>query len=206
MNTRPRASKGQIRTYTKRLVSPLDLKVTDIDLEDIGHALSNQCRFTGHAREFYSVAQHSVSVAAYLWDKHQSMELALAGLFHDASEAYLLDLARPIKLLPELEVFSEIEYEIQRTIEAALGFTYGEFEHPYVSHADRVLLATELRDLMDYEPDPGQETLACTLHPIGPKLAKSSWFSMLDFLTGHDRARLKPGRALIEEIDCSING
>jgi len=63
-----------------------------------------------------------------------------------------------------------------------------------------VLLQTELRDLMSYDPDPRQHVLDCTIYPIGPRLAKSSWFSMLDFLTGHDRTRLKPGRAAIEDI------
>jgi hypothetical protein len=81
-----------IQTYSGRQFWPLDPRVEDVHLEDIAHALSNVCRYTGHVREFYSVAEHSVHVS---WSCEP--EDALWGLLHDASEAYLADMARPVK-------------------------------------------------------------------------------------------------------------
>ena len=86
-------SNGPITTSPRRWAGP---NPDDIRIEDIAHALSNQCRFAGHAREFYSVAEHSVHVSQLCLPEH-----ALWGLLHDASEAYLVDLPRPLKLLPE---------------------------------------------------------------------------------------------------------
>jgi len=74
---------------------PLDPDQSEIDLGDIAHALSNICRFTGHCSRFYSVARHSLLVS-YLAERH-GIEFARVGLMHDATEAYLCDVARPIK-------------------------------------------------------------------------------------------------------------
>jgi len=110
---RPR--EGWILTYTGRRFWPLDPHPDDIDLVDIAHALSNLCRFTGHTSEFYSVAQHSYLVSV-LCDKYP-----LYGLLHDASEAYLLDLATPIKHLPQLEEYRNAERWLQGMILLQFG-------------------------------------------------------------------------------------
>lgn len=92
-----------IVTATGRKFNPLDPDPEQINLEDIAHALSNICRFTGHCREFYSVAQHSVIVSliaeaeAFDLGLINPWYLGLKGLLHDASEAYLCDVARPLK-------------------------------------------------------------------------------------------------------------
>src|SRR5271165_7548492 len=81
-----------IQTYTGRVMYPLDPRPEEINIIDIAHALSNLCRFTGHVRTFYSVAEHSVRVS-----QHCDPKDALWGLLHDASEAYLADMSRPMK-------------------------------------------------------------------------------------------------------------
>lgn len=115
----------------------LDPWGVDIAIEDIAHALSNICRFTGHSR-FYSVAQHSVLVSRLVPTEH-----AFAGLMHDAHEALVGDVSTPLKrLLPQ---YRAIEDRIQ---EAVLSSFDVEMPlHPCVKDADMVALATEKRDV-----------------------------------------------------------
>lgn len=82
-----------LTTITGRTVNPLDMKAEDIDLFDIAHSLSLQCRFMGHVRHFYSISQHSILVSKLVKSPHN----ALAALFHDAAEAYIGDIITPIK-------------------------------------------------------------------------------------------------------------
>lgn len=69
------------------------------DIQEIAHATAMQCRFTGHVREFYSVAEHSVLVSRLLAETQGMPELAFEGLMHDAHEAYVSDIASPWKAL-----------------------------------------------------------------------------------------------------------
>lgn len=82
-----------IVTFSGTKVHPLDPSPDEIDIVDIAHALSHACRFNGHVQHFYSVAQHSVLVSEHFTDPM----LALWGLLHDASEAYLSDIPSPLK-------------------------------------------------------------------------------------------------------------
>lgn len=146
-------------------------RAEDINIGDIAHALSNLCRFTGHTREFYSVAQHSVLVSYAV-----PAEDALAALLHDASEAYLGDVSSPLKrLLPN---YQEIE---TRVMEAVLtAFRLPTFIPDTVKVADRVLLATEKRDLMPPSDDDetewaliaGVPLLRETIEPLPPRAAR----------------------------------
>src|SRR5208282_6622849 len=96
-----------IRTFSGGRFYVLEPRVEDVRIEDIAHALSMQCRFTGHVREFYSVAEHSVWVSRY---SHR--EDALWGLLHDASESYIGDMSTPLKLQPEMSRFRTTEKRI----------------------------------------------------------------------------------------------
>lgn len=81
-----------MQTYTGRQFWPIDPRPKEIEIEDIAHALSMMCRYNGHCRTFYSVAEHSVIVS-----EHVPKEHALWALLHDASEAYIADIVRPAK-------------------------------------------------------------------------------------------------------------
>ena len=134
-----RGNKDWIQTYTGRRVYPLDPRPRDFNIYDIAHALSLQCRFTGHVHEFYCVAQHSY-LASLLCDP----EDALWGLLHDASEAYLSDIARPVK--KQMDFYLECEARLTEAIAKKFGLKMPIPES--VHKVDNRLLMTERRDLL----------------------------------------------------------
>lgn len=107
----------------------------EIDIEDIAMALANKCRFSGHT-QFYSVAEHSVCVAYRL-----PPNLRLAGLLHDAAEAYLGDIPSPLKqVLPEFQAIEKIN---EAAIEEKFGIKLNLFERVAIKKADSQALYTE---------------------------------------------------------------
>lgn len=142
-----------IQTFTLRQFWPLDPRPEDVSIADIGHALSMMCRFTGHVHAFYSVAEHSVRVSLEAarratrggMSAGDVTRIARWGLLHDASEAYLVDLARPIKRTPEMAAYREAEERIMSAIADRFGI--GRVEPSLVKSADVALCYTEARDL-----------------------------------------------------------
>lgn len=139
-----------IETFSGHPIDPLNPDPESIHLIDIAHALSNQCRFSGHSNRLYSVAQHSVHVSEVVEDLGGGPECQLLALFHDASEAYLMDMPTPIKR--QMPAYVEAEKRLQRVIEETLLPRFTEnmkiiFE-PMIKKADLIMLATEARDLM----------------------------------------------------------
>lgn len=114
---------GFIRTYPSRSWLNLrDPDVTDIHLCDIAHALSLVNRFAGHMPRGYSVAEHSMYVSSQLMRLYGDRQLALQGLLHDATEAYLGDVTRPLKtLLPE---YKTIELRMEEVIAERFHLPY----------------------------------------------------------------------------------
>jgi len=129
-----------IQTYTGKRIDLLNPTPDDICIEDIAHALSMQCRFSGHCKEFYSVAQHSVFVSKICDEKD-----ALYGLLHDASEAYLVDIPKPLKYSGKFNVYLQFEDKMMKVIYQHFKLSGEEPES--VKMADRVMLMTEARDL-----------------------------------------------------------
>jgi 5'-deoxynucleotidase YfbR-like HD superfamily hydrolase len=127
-------------TYTGRRVDIKNFTVDDIIVEDIAHSLAHLCRFGGHTRSFYSVAQHSVRVAY-----HVPRELMLEGLLHDATEAYVVDLPRPIKrLLPDYMAMEDVIWSI---ITQRFQMPWGKVSAA-VKEADEAVLVAEWLELM----------------------------------------------------------
>lgn len=130
-----------INTYKNIQFWPLDPRPEEISILDIAHALSNICRFGGHSKWFYCVAQHSYYVSLYT-----KPENALYGLLHDGPESFVGDCVRPLK--PYLNNFQEIEDKIMKVIADKYGFSIDENAHADIKQADAKLLFTEARDLI----------------------------------------------------------
>jgi hypothetical protein len=128
-----------MQSFSGTWVYPLDPIPEEIEIKDIAHALSNLCRFGGHTTQFYSVAQHSLIMSTLV-----SRRLALEALLHDASEAYLVDIPRPIKA--HLSEYRGFEDAMQRCIADKYGLIY-----PWpneLKDMDEVMLALEHRTVM----------------------------------------------------------
>ncbi len=162
-------NKDFIITYTKTRFSPLSAKEEDINIHDIAHALSLMCRANGHIKHFYSVAQHSINCAIEASARGLSERIQLACLLHDASEAYLSDVTRPIKRnLPQYLVFEEalqskifIRFQLNDLTEEEQG---------HVKNIDDTLLYYEFLELM------GE-----MIFPEEPRLTSSLSFDRVDF-------------------------
>lgn len=128
-----------IRLYTGKYFNPLEPDPDMIDIEDIAHSLSMQCRFGGHTKIFYSVAEHCMNVSLNAPVRHE-----LAGLLHDASEAYLYDIPRPIKR--NLIGYKEMEDRLMVVIAQKFGFQYPLSDH--IKRLDELTLKWEWENLV----------------------------------------------------------
>lgn len=145
------------QTFSWRKFYPLDPRIEDLDIFDIAHALSLLCRFNGHCKSHYSVGQHSVLVSAVIEagariakkehpevSEREILDLAMCGLLHDAAEAYLGDMIRPLKR--SMPTYCEAETALERLVAQRWAL---EFPWPdSIKGADNVLLMTERRDLL----------------------------------------------------------
>jgi hypothetical protein len=176
----------QILTY---LGKSFDLSAPDADLidpRDIAHALSHICRFGGHTRKFYSVAQHSCIVADLVPDEHK-----LAALLHDATEAYCGDMVRPLKLA--MPAYRDTE---ERIWQAVCQRFWIDPELPScVYDADMIALATERRDLMPHHPAAwscltGVEPMPKAIRPWSIQEARDTYFRrLMDQLSSEHRKK-----------------
>lgn len=165
---------GWIETYSNRVLWPLDIYADDIFLPDIIHALSMKCRFNGHCKMFYSVAQHSV-LCAEMFKEYYSQNLSRAAcnsiildlLLHDSAEAYLPDFAAPIKHKArwscpggvegtgKTRFAGEVERRVEFQIRKALNLPEFAYDTDLIKEIDLRMLATEKRDLMGPGEWPG---------------------------------------------------
>lgn len=128
----------------------LNPKPEDIHIFDIAHALSLVCRFGGHCSVFYSVAEHSIIVADILEQEGASKLTVLAGLLHDAEEAYLPDIPHPIKQV--IPAFKKLYAPIQDAIVRRFGLVSKDIRHDgydydHIDDIDHRLVITEAKAL-----------------------------------------------------------
>jgi hypothetical protein len=149
-----------IQTAAGRVFPLLAPEPGDVCLYDIALSLAHQVRFTGHVGG-YSIAQHSVHVAEVVYGESGDLELAFAGLMHDAHEAYVGDVSSPLKRAMRLAVtmtsgpvdeggYDQLERMAAAAVRARYGLAYS--LPPVAKRADLVMLATEARDLLGPTP------------------------------------------------------
>jgi 5'-deoxynucleotidase YfbR-like HD superfamily hydrolase len=164
-----------METYTGKQFFILNPTLDSIDIVDIAHSLSMQCRYNGHTQKFYSVAEHSCILHDYALEQLDDDKLAFEILLHDASEAYMCDIPRPLKLeLPDYQA-------IERSIEALIAQKFGlEYPHPQaIKDLDTRILRDERLQIMSksghvwnndkYEP------LGVDIHGWLPKKAEKEF-------------------------------
>lgn len=152
---------------------PIDPRPDEINEEDVGHALSLLCRFGGHCLRFYSVAEHSVLLA-----RRVSPENRLWALLHDASEAYLVDVPRPLK--PFLSGYSEAESKIMAAV--CVRFDLPRTIPAEVKEFDTRILTDERQQNMAPPPKPWStdaEPLGIDLQFWSPPRAKREFMAEL---------------------------
>jgi hypothetical protein len=139
----PLAAGPYLQTVSGRRVNPFDPDPEQFDEGDIARALGNLCRFGGHSRVFYSVAQHCVIVSRVVEERGGDVEDAFAALMHDAGEAYLGDMPHPLKHRSPLgAAFRDAEARLEEAIRDRFGI---KANVPAIKAVDRALLATERR-------------------------------------------------------------
>lgn len=146
-----------MQTFTGRQFWPIDPRPDEVHIEDIAHALSNTCRYAGHCKRFYSVAEHSVLVSRAVGE-----EDALWGLLHDASEAYLADVVKPAKRF--IPGYVEAEARLMKAICERFKLP---LECPErVKACDEAILGDELAAVMGPEP----KSWMLERYPLGVKI------------------------------------
>lgn len=172
-----------ILTFTGRYIDPFNLRMEDISIRDIAHALSMTCRWGGHTKKFYSVAEHSVLLTHFARatqgasrytspmvhdiEARQLLDLQRYLLLHDASEAYLTDVPSPYKARPEFAAFVQFEAKVQNTIERKFDISDSAEVRRKAKALDLAILGNEAHRLL------GPEYL--TLEPPLPKPIPDGW-------------------------------
>lgn len=136
-----------ITTYTGKHFDPVNPDMTQVDIQDIAHALSMICRGNGHVKTFFSVGQHCINAAREAIERGYSQRVILACLLHDACESYMSDVPRPLKAsMPE---YVHIENKLLELIyEKFLGSNLTLEETAMVKQIDNDLLYYDLKELL----------------------------------------------------------
>lgn len=170
-----------MQTYSGLQFYPLDPRPQDVRSVDIAHSLSLICRYGGHVDRFYSVAEHCVLMSRAVAPEH-----ALWALLHDATEAYVGDMVRPLK--HHMPDYCEAEAGVWAAI--ATSYRVGHHMPPEVKEADNRILLDERAALMrntrhawvqDIE---GVQPLGVEIHGWLPGRAEGEYLARLDELVG----------------------
>lgn len=137
-----------ITTFTGKQIDPANPNLSSVDIRDIAHALSFTCRGNGHVKTFFSVGQHCINAAKEASARGYSKRVILACLIHDASEAYMSDVPRPLKHLLTDYIHAEDQF-LEQIYMKFLGTPLTEQESALVKSIDNDLLYYDLKFLLN---------------------------------------------------------
>lgn len=160
------AEKGWMQTFSGRRFWPLNPNPADVELADLAHGLGHCCRYGGHCRRFYSVAEHCVIVSKYV-EQFNGREWAREALLHDSAEAYIGDMIRPLKHQPEMIEFRRAEAAIEAAVFARFGIVSTDESHAAVKFVDDRILLDEIQALMADPPMYKASPLLADKQPLG---------------------------------------
>ena len=163
---------GWMQTYTGRRFFPVDPRAEDVDIRDIAHALAMICRYGGHSKFHYSVAQHSVLMA----EKADAVN-ALRALMHDSPEAYTGDIIRPLKKDPRMAPFGEVERAVELAICNRFGLPF-HIMNAEIKRLDNAILHDERAQVLthtDHDWDVDGEPLGVEIVPWAPEVAREKF-------------------------------
>lgn len=150
-----------MQTFTGKKFYPTDPQASDVDVLDIAHSLAMQCRYNGHVTRFYSVAEHCV-----LMSQNIAPEYALWALLHDATEAYVGDMVRPLKLqMPE---YRAVEDRVELAIAEHFRIDVTPAMHTAVKRVDTRILIDERAELL--RPSPHGWSSLDGMEPLGVEI------------------------------------
>ena len=172
-----------MNTYTGNKIDPMNMTASDISIQDIAHALSLTCRGGGHVSYFFSVAQHSINCMNEAKARGWSERLQLACLLHDASEAYISDIIRPVKA--HLSNYLEIESSIMNVILERFGLAdLSEEENAMWKQIDDDMMNFELKNLMKGEEYRNTDNLSSV-----PAEAERPWREVEELRVHHRQTK-----------------
>ncbi len=185
-----------LETYTGKTFHFTNPAQEEIDIEDIAHALGKLCRYGGHTRRFFSVAEHSVRVAQWVAGVTRNTQLAFEALLHDATEAYLVDVPRPVK--SHLPGYKVLEDNLEKAI--ALKFGLRLPKNPIIYEADYRIIADERAQAMGKSCNlwsyDSSEPLGVTIMFWTPEEAPKMFLRYFHDLETRLRAGMSPGDLL----------
>lgn len=190
---------GWIETYTGRMVTPITPDPDTLCVTDVAHALANKCRYSGHTLSFYTVAEHSYLMAQWLATEGDT-EAARWALIHDAVEAYLPDVARPLK--PFIQNWKQLEGNMEEAIKvhfdeypnaAVAGLVHSIDTRILLTEADRLLPSRGRRWEIDATP------LPVRLRCWNPRIAEANFLTIFRDLFPHYE---EP--PILEEFDATV--
>ena len=158
-----------IQTANRGVFNYADPSKSEITVDDIGAALSKMCRYNGHCKFFYSVAQHSLHCAEAVLEEtgETNHRLSLLCLVHDATEAYICDLTSPAKHLYRMEEYRKLEAIIEKAVFEALGIPeMSDEERQLVKLIDLRMLRTEAQHV--FKGGPREDLWAPVLEQFQP--------------------------------------